>query len=558
MMGTQHKSILFLIILVWLILKLSLLNYGLPYQFHPDEASIIKDPLKILYNYARLDFSSSTNLFYWFTPLWYGILFLGGYIIGYFESFSAFNELIVAEDSVIWIWARTLSFLLSALSLLFIYKTLSLLKNINPFVKILLFATVIFNPLELMSNMWAKMDAIAYFYSTVVIYYLIRYFLQKDISLKKIFLLLFIGVSIRIDLIAFVIAFVVTDFYHLKYTNIFKYLGKVYKYIILGLVIYCCITLLPIKFIYETFHSQKTGIIVEKSLTEIIFTKSTNKNLDTAEYSSYINSLYSFLMLGLLSLGIPFFHLFIKSKQSILFITIILVLLIPSVLVKYVAAHYFLLLSIIILFTYTFSSYFDNITRFKYIYLSFNLIVIFSFSVQFAYSLSFSEDTRLEAKKYLLNNTGKEDVILIEELINPGFYPPIDECPDVLREKARVTRENFLGTGKTLDAFAKKSDSLNCRQLIGLSDIEQFPNTDYKNVWHITKDTSLFNSVNAKYFVSIFNYTNVNGGINFEKIVDKNYKLDKLFAFSYNDFRLNKVVFTEGAYFPSIYVYRKK
>lgn len=554
----KTNYLIIVVLLVLSILKLSIINYGLPMQFHPDETTIYKEPFKILYNYFHFRFTPATNLYNWFIPIWYGLLFLGGRIFGTFNSFNDFNQALIAEDSIILLWGRLLSFILSFIGTIYIWKTVSRNKNIPSLWQIVIFATIIFNPIEYISNLWIKFDAVAYAFSSFAIYRITKYFEVKNLDKKesrKLYIILFLGTTIRIDLVAFLISFLIIDFQKNYHFSIKLFLLEKYKLLITGIILYCLITFVPIKIIYEFFDKSKTEIFTGNSLDQETYSRTIGRIISGLDISSLLSNLSYFFVIGILAIGFPLIHsTYLLKKENRFLLIAASIILFPLLLLSQ-TPHYFLILSLIILITYSKSIFIFKNKIFTKIYLWFNFIYVMSITIQICYSICFETDTRIISKDYILTNTKQTDVLAIEDFLNPGQYPSIDECPDILLKKAEITKKYKLGTGKTLEAQAQKSDSKNCRVIIGVSQNKPYLGTEYDNIWSIQKDIEMLNKLKPNYFISLYNYYSPNGDDTFAIGIKKYFSTPKIFEYTFIDDRINGFIFKEN-FFPKFYFYK--
>lgn len=553
---------MFIILIFGLFIKLSIVDYGMPYIFHPDE-SIYKDPFKILFNYINLNFSSSTNLYYWILTLWYALFYVVGYIIAQINSFADFQTMLVSESPYIIIYGRILSILLSLIGTGFLFQIVKKVTK-NIFLQLLFGLTIVLNPIEIISDLWIKFDPAAYCIFSILIYLSYCFIVEKNIQLRsKIYILSFVALSVRIDLIAFLIVFIFLDFtVNYSKNKLREYLKTTWSIIGIGVLLYSIITFYFVKIIFITFFNNYSAnsIPVEATIEGFIISQSFN----LSSFLNLLNNLkFYFLYSSLITFGplTLFFvlYFFIKNftqKLAQLFFMITIILGTGILQYYYSAPHYFLLTSAIILLTSILAIASIKSTRLKYSVALFNLFYIGSISIQIIYTISQKTDTRIFSMNYLLENTTHSDLIAIENYLKKGSYPPIDKCPDVLMEMARITKKYNLGTGETLIKKAQMVDQKSCRNILEIDTPKRFINTEYENIWSIDYDPILLLKWSPEFIVTTHNYQDEESSTSYAKTIVANYRLENENEISFFDSRI-KMVLSREDYFPTLYIYKK-
>jgi len=549
-----------------LIIKLCIINYGLPYMFHPDEAYIYKDSFKILFNYAHLDFSGTTNVYFWILALWYSLYFVFGLLTNQIHGMSEFRDMLAAEDPAIILHGRLLSVLFSLAAAYFL---LQIVKKITKgkILHLIIGLTLILNPLEIISNNWIKFDAPCYCFLAILINLSYKFFVEDQTQLRnKIYIFGFLAAALRIDLAAFFIAFLFIDFSMHSPGNDRKiFLKKLFKPVSIGIFLYLIITLLPFVMLSNAMgHTSDESVPVTKSFENAILSKMFRDNSVAGIFKIIFSNIkFYFVNCTLIALG-PIVILLIvlraknlfKNKFHRLLLLVIIILSIPLLLFGYHAPHYFLLISTILLILSFSSAVSIQNTSLKYSLIIFNFIYIGSLSLQIIFSIANKEDTRIASKDYVIRNTNANDFIAIERYLTPGYFPPIEECTDVLKEKLRILQKYKMGTGETFKMKIKKADP-DCRKILEVSSPKRYKNTEYENIWCIDYDPELLKKANPSCYISMKNYFNEKLNDPYTATITQNFKLEKAFTPGFADPRIEPTMAFEN-FFPELYFYRKK
>ena len=539
------------------LLKFFSISYGKPYLLHPDEPYLYKDPLKLLYNYSHLDFSNSTNLFFWIVPIWLGIVFLVGLLTGSWAEFNDFKELLILEDFSIIYSCRILSIILSLWGSCFLWKVIQKTASDNK-AKIFLLLGVLLNPFEIISNLWFKFDGACYFFSCFLLYqfYIFLTYRNTEKFKRYLYLLLFVAPAIRIDLVAFLLSFIIYDLTKNYDFNTGVFLKKYYKVFALGIFIYSLITLLPISFFIKETNDT---VLVEKTFEKAISSGATTSIHNNPILNTIANNFYFyFIFCFILTLPVIAFFLIKHFKKiNFRFLTLAIGIIILTLLIfGYNAPHYFLIISTILVFLFIVN--FEKLFRSRtFLFLGLHVLCIASISIPFFWHIFTKEDTRSLARNYILNNTTKNDLIEMEGYINIGQAPPIDECPEVLLKRAEITKKLRLGTGESLILKAQKIDSSNCRKIIDISSPKRFMGTEYENLWNIPYDIAALRNLSPDLFVSSKDYLKMSKKANiFNSYINSEYSIDKIFEINFFDERV-KLFLNKENYLLPVFIYRK-
>lgn len=560
----QKNGIVWGLLLIGLLLKLSLCTYGLPYLFHPDEPYIFKDPFKLLYNYRNMDFSSTTNLYFWVLILWYSVYFVFCLITGNISGLTQFQNLLIAEDPSIILFGRLLSILLSLIGSYFILKII--IKTTKDTILQFLFGlTLILNPIEIISNVWIKFDTATYCFLSILFYMSYKYLIENNTHLKnRIYILSFVALSIRIDLIAFLIAFAFIDFSLARKKETAKpFILQRLKPAFTGIILYLIITLLPLTLLIGSKESVSAKIPVTKPFESAIVSKSVQFSFSLILDNIIANLGFYLLTCTIVTFG-PFIilpiitHLKNRFEKPFLklLLLVIVILFMPLLVFGYHAPHYYLLSALALLVLSFLSISVIKNTKYRYFVAIFNLLYTASITFQIIYAINFQPDTRITAKQYMLKTTSKTDLIAIEKYLNAGFFPPINECPEVLLEKIEAIKKYNIGTGETFKSQVSKINSGECRKILEISAPKRFKNTEYENKWAIDYSPTLLLKKSPDYFISMIDYNRQMHPGSFSSALLANYSIISKFEPNFIDPRI-KIVIANENYYPCFYIYKK-
>lgn len=564
MLSTRRTNIIIAILLLAaLVIKLSMVAYGLPYLFHPDEPYIFKDPFKILFKYTKLDFSSSTNLLFWAVTAWYALFFAGGLLTGHIKGLAEFQDLLAGEDASIILYGRLLSILLSLGGTWFILQIIKRHAK-DGALFLLLGLTLILNPIELLSNLWIKFDPAVYFFACLLLNHAYRYFTGNEHHLRnRIYILSFIGLSLRVDLIAFMAAFVLLDFRRHRYGSAREFARARLRPSAIGMLAYLAITMLPFTLLLGSRLAASGDVGVTQPFESAIVSKYVqNFSLVTLLKIMFNNIGFYLVTCTLLTFGpLVFIPLFKEASDDAfsdyrkMILGFLAVLFIPLMFFGYFAPHYFSISALALLvLNFLFIAAIKN-RKWRLGIAVFNLVFAGSISVQLILAISSRTDTRLEARAYILETTTKSDLIAIEKYLNEGFFPPVDECPEVLAEKIQAIKKYGMGTGETFRLKMQRMDTSACRNILEISAPKRFAGTAYEDRWAIDYDARLLLEKQPDFIISQVNYHKEKPG-DFSSAIRFNYSIKEIFDANFNDARLQGLIAEEN-YFPPFYIYER-
>lgn len=549
-------------IFICCILKLLLIRYGIPFHFHPDEIGILKDPVKLLLKYKNADFSSPTSLYNWVSAAWDIVIFGAGYLAGKWNSINEFQVAFVGENIFILIMARFLSLILSITGQAIFLNLGKQIIN-NKILYICYSLVIIFNPIELISDVWIKFDPLCYLFHALVIYYFYNHFVTGKIkSRTTLYLLCFLALSLRIEFIAYLGCILCHELVS-RDVPARQIITKIVLPFAKGLLLYCCITLYPVTLAYKHFAERPTiNMSTQKPYEEVIF----SRLLTVIEEGQLLNHIgqnsytylfsYLFIVIGpLVCMGSIL--LLYREKSFRVFILLIVFLLFPVLLYVVATPHYILGLSAIIIllgFIY-FDMRLNN--KLKHVIAILSSIYVISLGSQVALLANdSSNEPRLKGRLYLLSHTAAKDTIAIENYMNPGLSPPIEECPDVLLEKSLMVRKYNIGTGETYKLKAQVHNS-ECRNVLEIQAEDRFFTTPFKGKWVNTFDTLTFPMKNISFFVSMTNYSDSWRSDDFSIFIKNNFIAVQKYKMHFADLRLHALLPNEGFFFPA-YLYSSR
>ena len=549
-----------ILILITALIKYKIILFGLPYSFHPDETYIYKDPLKILLLYKNFDFSQSYNLVDWLFTLWTGIIFVIGKIFNQWGNFNTFQDMLLIEDGKIILAYRILSLIASTLAITFLYKLISKI-TADKLLQVLFVLTLILNPIELLSDNWIKYDAYVYLTLSFLLYYSYSYFfLEQKEKQKMLYIASILAIAVRIELVAFFVSIIILETYELHKQQpqklFWKKLKKIDIYLFTGIILYCLATLWPISFIYNHFFSSENHIGVAKSFQEVIFFRL----IDTFYSGKILGNIWSnsvfycttwLAALGPILLATPILA-FIKIRETRYLMLFFILILLFVVMYAYSATHYFLSLSVIIIFTNCLFISKLKRQRTQIILSAFNVLYVSSLSIIFLYHISFNLDPRLYSATYLLRNTSTSDLLAVETHSMNGYGPVINECKEVLLEKSRVIKQIGSGTGET---YKLKSQNVSdtCRNILDVFSEDYFAGSDYEGYWINTYNKDNFMNRNPDYYITSYSISPTS---EFYSNILENYQLDTIFKCNISDMRLAFLMQSEF-YLKPISIYKK-
>jgi hypothetical protein len=541
-------------------LKWLMINYGLPYQTHVDEMTVLTDPFKKLLLYAQGDFSVPTNLFNWLMVVWYGIVFVIGLIGGAWSGFADFKLFLLSSSGELLLTGRLFSVVASVAGAIIITKLIFRITK-NTLERILFALIFVFNPAEIIGSNLVKYEGIAYLFYAAILYLGYGYFVEREKNRRYIlYLLLFLALSLRVEMIAYLAGFAIYDFFVEERTTPFiRRIGVFFKPFAYGVILYCVITLYPLALVYKvTYPNATQQLTVSPTYEEAIVTK-----FPSAGYlfSTMLDS--SFYLQGFLAimgpLALLFFVLSLKRRDThFLYIPFVITFFALAIFpVK--NAYYMLNSSVIILLAFAiYVSKEIRSVKWRYICTSVTLLWILSFSVPHFFTLWYYKDSRIRARDYLLKKTSPEDYIYTE-----GVFTSIYDKPAryILRSEASKLAG---GTGLSSELIASRVTDNESRYIMTVSEWEPFDGTAFENVFNNYYDTSLLAAQRPKFYLYIpdfctdLDFSENNPRFrqfkNFYANMKLKYEPDTVFSYPVRD---NRLRFANG-YFKPVVIYKRK
>ena len=541
-----------IIIIVSIMLKFSLLNYGNPFLFHPDEPYIYKDSFRILYAFSQKDFGVILNPYNFLLSIWYGISFPIGKVFGLWNSFEDFKTQILAENFNIIYIGRIFSFVMSLIASFLLYKYFSKKKNL--FNQIIIASIIFFNPIEWISDLWVKFDSFCYLINVVVLIGLIKYKNNK-ISIVKIALLLGFAFATRMDFISYLIGFLILSKYAILPKLNFK---KIFSFLILFSISYLLLTNILLHTVLDKFITQKIAIETEQGFIPVFWNKITQYKFYDILTNIYTNMVYySFLHIAINLPLIAYDGLILKFKviRQKEFIFLQFTIWIFLLLFNYNAPHYWLVSQVAYLF-FILNNYQEIKMKKKSILISIGLIFyVVSICFQFFGFINFKKDTRIIAAEFVYSNSPPNALIAIEEYQNIGLMPPISECAEHLLDKAKYIQLKKIGTGLTFAAKAKTIINKDCRKIIEIDSKNRFGDDSIAKTYVNTYDIENFFIQKPTMFISKFDCeTKQNGkkALFFETVFKKSISKKDIHQYFF-DPRL--LFFEKENFYPSFFIY---
>ena len=280
-----NRNIPFALILLSSIIHFICINYGRPFHIHPDESYIYEDPLKVLLNYSHFKFTSEWNLSMISIVLWTPLVFIFGYVSAYWSSFAEFKLSLIGQDFNVLYLYRILSVVFLFSGNILLYKIIK--ENIKSiFLEVFVLSLVLFNSLILGTNLFIKMDSIAYFAVICAYYYLNKNYSADSKKIHpRVLPILSLLACARIDIAAIfgmVFLFIFFDSRKQK-----EELFLSFKYFLFSIVVYLILTLKPLVLIYRYLHPNyitetwdSFDVIFFQSVLSVINGQATHPFLD--------------------------------------------------------------------------------------------------------------------------------------------------------------------------------------------------------------------------------------------------------------------------------------
>jgi hypothetical protein len=547
--NTTLVSIFLVTVSLAVVAKVIMISYGLPFQIHVDEATVLKNPFKLLLNYASGNFSQSTTLLNWITLAFFGFIFLVGLLTGRWHSIGEFQSFLITDSPDLILWARILSGIISlAASLILIRLVLKITSDL--WLRTLFIVMVLFNPIELNSVNWMKYEAISYFMTAILIYYAHSYFFLENKRHKAVlYILLFVGLSVRIELIAMLIGVLIFDFAQ-NLNQIKSFLFSIFKPSAIGIFIYLIVTLYPVKILYnylaeapkETLTTSKTfesAIFADLNWDSILF------GISNSDYYLYA----SFALLGPVVMIAFFISIFRKRQRFIILPFVILAFFLIIYPVK--NTHYLMNASIFLLIGSFLTIESWGIKRMKYSFGAISAAWVFSFCVSQIILASGTGDLRIKAREYVLASSNADDTIYVE-----GIFSQIQDKPKRYRLKSEAAK--LIGsTGLSNEYFANTLNDFDTRAIITVSEYDPFAETPFNKMFNNNYDTALLLLHRPKYYIRVTPaiIKHPNRKADFCDFIET--KFEKIISFHY-DFRDPRLFYSNIYYFHHVDIFKIK
>lgn len=541
------------ILMVVLMMKMPLITYGLPYSFHPDELYIYKTPFKIILEYSHFDFKTPTNLFFWLLTVWYSLGFIIGLVTGKVSGINDFQDLLLTEDGLIFLWGRIFSVLITLLALVFAWRLINkIYSDSSRYIWLLLFAA---NPIEWVSCNWIKFDPICYLGLMMWLYYSFLYFSLGQNHIKKtLYWVSILIVTVRVDLSVLMLFTFIGDFFIKKEKIVY-----LLKWGVISLICYSVITNIPAAIIISSLSKKAaTSASFEQAIFYKYIALIENGNLFLLIFSNLWYYLFSIGLVVLLPLTICFLFMsrkIIANPILTLYLSAITVYLMAILVFPYHAPHYFLIPSVVIIAIVMIVL--KNVSvLINYVA---SLTIAFYFLLQVSVHLSFvifRKDTRFIAKEFVLKATSFNESIGLEGLMNNGFFPPIDECPEELVNKSVAIKKYNLGSGRGLELKSKIIEKSTCRKIIEISSSDRFDSTPYADDWINKYNASKLNTAGINWIVLNNNINSADYPTDFQRLIRNEFELEANVTQTIWHPGV-KILLEKENYFPDFFIYHR-
>lgn len=512
--------------------------------------------------YSAGDFSFPTNLFFWIVQAWYGLLFVGGLLTGAWRSAAQFKDLIASEAAIVLLWGRLLGVAASAAGVFILTRMVAPTVDSRS-VRLLVYALLVLNPIDLVSSAWLKFDGTAYFVNAILVAALVAYLQDHDLrARRRLYVLAIAACSFRIDLAAFL---VITVGYDLIDRQPF---APVRRAIAAGVLAYAVVTLIPMVVIYRAIgrgpgvHTVSGSNLLGVSNTfEQNITKYFLDNLSIRAIAQAVGTNLAFYARLACTLGLvvilPFWPRLARVRQARVCLVVAATLLAPLLFFPANGTRYFLLFSVQLILA---AGWGVSITRrpLRLAIAAATLALVGSVTVEALLALRTGTDARIAAGRYLLDATQPRDLIAVKGYVNPGHHPVFEECADDLLLKAQVIREHGLGTGETLRLKAARPVA-DCRHVLEVTERDRFKGTPYAGRWINAFDARALDGMQPppRLFASDVPMDAGADGVppSFAAFIARRYTLVRTFEPHFADVRLHWLL--DGTpYYVKLYIYR--
>ncbi|MDJ0660173.1 MAG: glycosyltransferase family 39 protein [Crocosphaera sp.] len=214
-LNRYSKPILIVILSIGLLLRLYGINFGLPYLYNPDEPNRMRVVFRIL---STQDinphwFGHPATTVIYLLVLSYGLMFVGGRLLGVFNSSEDFLELYRQDPSIFYLIGRLWSAFFGVATILLVYVIAT--KMFNKTVGLISAFLVAIIPLHVEFSKFARMDTLMPLLLLISFYYCLKIFDNQDQLLNYIKASFLVGLAIATKYPAIVFVFTIILAYFL-------------------------------------------------------------------------------------------------------------------------------------------------------------------------------------------------------------------------------------------------------------------------------------------------------------------------------------------------------
>lgn len=547
--------------------KLPILPFGLPVEFNADEIYVLKDPLKLTYLYSQGNFAHPTNLFFWIVQAWYALLFPVGWLLGEWGGLSQFRAAIVSEASLVLFWGRLLGAAASACAVYVLSLAVAHVVQ-GKWERLLIVAMLALNPLDLVSSAWLKFDGAGLLLNAVLLASFLRYLdSHTDRDRRWLYGLAIAACSFRVDFVALPIAVLVYDAVSRRP---FRPVAGAWA---AGAAAYGAITLLPLVQAYRYWGrgGVETGLTVATTFESHIFERLVS-DLASGALPRIVGSSLGFYGWLLAGLGVPLAIAcasgIVRDRRVRWLLVLAAIEIMPLLVSSAQATRYFLPASVCLLLAASFAISLATSPALRVGLLSAMLAFCASLTIETTIHVATLSDSRLEAGRYIVARSTADDVIAVENYMNPGYHAEIAECPDELRKKATATQQAGSGSGETFALWAARP-ATDCRRVLEIAEADRFEASSFRGRWINTYDSASLDRVSPapKFFStdSLYGGAPVNERERwrrptptvFAEWILKNYDLVARFEPAYVEPRVRRLL-GSTPYDARVYVYQRR
>jgi hypothetical protein len=556
--GKLTKGFVVLLFLAVLI-KVFMIQYGLPFQTHVDESMILRDPFKILITYSEGDFSKSTNLYNWMLLAWFAVVFVIGVTFGKWNGLGDFKMFLISDSPDFTLYGRVFSLCISMLGIYFLLKLVCEITT-NRLLRWMFALMIVLNPVEINSVNWVKFDAATLLPISLILLLSHRYFICGQVEYrKKLYLVMILATTVRIDMCAFLLGIGFFDFFIHHNIKSFRHsFVQVFPVLLIGVVLYSLITLAPFSYLYSNFASStanalNTSPTFEKAIVSKLSITGNLVNL-LLDSGFYVKCLFA--LLGPFVLLMFIFRINFRAYGFIIFPTIILVCVLIVFPVK--NTHYLLTVSIVILYgSFLTIASWGNVKQQVAISV-FSVFWIASFTLNQLFVLGRYGDIRLEARRYILQNSDPQDTIYVD-----GIFSQIFDKKSRYAIRAEAAKQaGSTGLGNEYLSETLNDDETRVVKLV--SDWHPFNLPAYDSLFVNSYDTSMLVADSPAFYVFVgpgLYKTSLQDGSNYKQFenfylfLNAHYKMHRAYLYQTVDPRLK---FANYYYFHPVILYQKR